>query len=86
MKINKIINKHKKVLLCLIHHCIFIHVGTLFYVSLKAVKFGAFSNDVHFNSRLYAIFRQDSFSGPFLVVCDAAFSSVQRSWTLSIGR
>jgi hypothetical protein len=62
-----------------------LNVGTLLYVSLKALKFRAFSDDVHFNSRLYAIFKEDSFSGSFLVVCDAAFSSVQGSWTLSIG-
>lgn len=63
-----------------------LNVGTSFYVSFKALKFRAFSIDVHFDSYFYAIFKEDLFSGSLLVVCDAAFSSVQGSWTLSIGR
>jgi hypothetical protein len=35
--------------------------STLFYVSFKVLIFRAFSNDVNFNSRLYAIFKEESF-------------------------
>jgi hypothetical protein len=68
------------------YYDIVLSVVALLYVSFNVLNRGRFSNDAYFNSRFCAIFKEDAFSGSFLMLCDAAFSSVQGPWTFFIGR